>query len=130
MKSFIIDTNGILRLLLNDIPPHADQVEKLIRQAQSRHIKIIIPEIVIFELNFILDKYYNTQKEEVIEKLKSLVSASYFSVESKDIFSKALAIYENKNISFVDAFLLVKAETGKSRLFTFDEQLKKLQSWQ
>ena len=125
MNSVIIDTNGFLRLFLNDIPNQADQVEECIKKAKKEHIKIIVPVIILFEINFILSKYYNIEKKEIIEKLKSLISAPYFLIESRDVFSKALVIYENTNISFVDAFLLSKGEIEKAEIFTFDKKLKK-----
>lgn len=128
MNSIIIDTNGFLRLLLNDIPDQAEKVEQRIKQAKNKHTKIIVPDIILFEINFILNKYYNIGKKEVIEKLKSLVSTPYFLIESKDIFSKALAIYSMNNISLVDSFLLSKAEIEQAELFTFDQQLQRLQT--
>jgi len=40
MKRYIIDTNGYLRLLLNDLPEQADEIEKLITQAKRGKILI------------------------------------------------------------------------------------------
>lgn len=126
MKSVVIDANAFLRLFLNDIPKQADQVEKLILKAQKRHVRIIIPQIILFEIDFILRKYYSFEKQQVIEKLKSLLAVPYFLIESRNIFQKALLIYYGKNLSFVDCFLLSKAEQEKAELFTFDKDLKKL----
>ncbi len=126
MKSIVIDTNAFLRLLLNDIPKQADQVEQLIRQARKGQIRIIVPQIILFEIDFILRKYYNFKKQEIIEKLKALLAASYFVIESRDIFQKALFFYYENNISFVDCFLLSKAEQEEAELFTFDKNLNKL----
>jgi len=125
MNSVIIDTNGFLRLLLNDIPSQADQVEEYIKKAKKEHIKIIVPVIILFEISFVLSKYYNIEKKEIIEKLKSLISTPYFLIESKAIFSKALTIYESANIDLVDSFLLSKVEIEKAEIFTFDKKLKK-----
>lgn len=127
MKAVIIDTNALLRLLLDDIPQQANQVENLIRQAKKEQIRIIILQIVIFEIDFVLRKYYNFEKQEVIGKLKSLLSASYFMTESVNIFQNALTLYKENNVSFVDCFLIVKAEAEEADLFTFDQKLKKLQ---
>ncbi len=126
MKSVIIDTNGFLRLLLNDIPEQADRVEDLIKKAQKKQVSLLVPQIIIFEINFILQKYYLFEKQEVIEKLKSLVSGHYFIIESGNIFQKALSLYEKQNISFVDSFLLAKAVIEDAELFTFDQKLAKL----
>ena len=126
MKSVVIDTNVFLRLLLNDISEQADQVERLIRQAKKEQVKIIVVQIVLFEIDFILNKYYNFEKQEVIEKLKSLLSASYFMIESRDIFQQTLMLYKDNNVSFVDCFLLAKAKIEKAELFTFDKKLQKV----
>ncbi len=127
MKSVVIDTNGFLRILLNDIPKQAEQVKQIILQAKKERIKIIVPQIILFEIDFILRKYYNFGKKEIIDKLKSLLSASYFAVESKDIFQKALFLYKESNIGFVDCFLLSYSQRANAELFTFDQTLKKLQ---
>lgn len=126
MKSIVIDTNAFLRLLLNDIPNQADQVERLIRQAKKGQVKIIVPQVIFFEIDFILRKYYGFEKKEIIGKLQSLVSVSYFMVESKDIFQKALTLYNENTISFVDCFLVAKSGIEEVDIFTFDKDLNKL----
>lgn len=126
MKAVILDTNGFLRLLLNDIPEQADKVERLIKKAKEEKITILVPQIILFEIHFILQKYYLFETEDIVEKLKSLVAAPYFQIESKDIFSKALLVYERNNISFVDSFLLAKAQLENAELFTFDKDLMEL----
>lgn len=126
MKSIIIDTNGFLRALLNDIPEQAEKVRELIRQAKKGQITIIVPQIVLFEIDFALEKYYKQDKQEVIEKLKSLLSASYLQIESREVFHTALVFYEKNAISFVDCFLLARAELEGIELFTFDKKLKSL----
>ena len=127
MKAVVVDTNAFLRLLLDDIPKQADLVKGLINQAKKEQIRIIIPQIVIFEIDFILRKYYSFEKQEVINKLKSLLSASYFEVESISVFRNALILYKENNVSFADCFLLAKAKVEEADLFTFDKKLKKLQ---
>lgn len=126
MRKVILDTNGFLRLLLNDIPEQADRVEHLIEKAKEEKIIILVPQIIIFEINFILQKYYLFERENIIDKLKSLVAAVYFQIESRDIFRKALLVYEEKNISLVDSFLLAKTQLENAELFTFDKDLDKL----
>ncbi|OGH10449.1 MAG: hypothetical protein A2857_00035 [Candidatus Levybacteria bacterium RIFCSPHIGHO2_01_FULL_36_15] len=127
MKSVILDTNGFLRLLLNDNPEQADKVENLIKKAEAGQVNILVPQIIIFEINFILEKYYLLEKEEILEKLKSLASASYFVVESRDIFIRAFSLYKQNNVSLVDCFLVAKAFLEKAKLFTFDQKLHELQ---
>ena len=126
MKRIIIDTNGFLRLLLDDIPQQADQVESLLKSAKKGEIEIFLPQIVIFEIVFTLEKYYRLYKEEVIDKIESLVSIGYIEIESRKIFLKSIFLYKNNNVSFVDCFLLNKAESEKAEIFTFDKKLRNL----
>ena len=124
MRTIIIDTNSILRFLLDDIPEQNAEVQKLFRQAKKTNLEIIVSEIVIFEINFILEKYYRFRKEEIIEKLGIIVSSNYLNIESREIFTSALKLYRENNISLVDCFLLVKAEIEEAELFTFDDKMK------
>lgn len=125
MKQFIVDTNAILRFFLNDIPTQQKAIEKLFQRAKRSEITLLVPQIVVFELNFILDKYYRFNKEKIINTLKPLVSADYLEVESKEVFIPALTLYDNSTASFVDCFLLCRAKLEKAKLYTFDKKLKK-----
>ena len=126
MKKIIIDTNGFLRLFLNDIPDQANKIESLIVQAKKGTLHIYIPQIIVFEIYFALTKYYKTTKEDCIDKLKSIVSADYIEVESKDIFISTLTLYSSASVSFVDCFLLAKTQAEQAELFTFDRKLKRV----
>lgn len=125
-KRYLIDTNVLLRLLLQDIPSQYNQAEKLFLDAKNGKTDLIIPQIVIFEINFALKKFYHLKKEDIIEKLKSLVSTDYVQVESRDTFQQTFILYKKNNVSFVDCFLIAKTQVEEAELFTFDHKLKKL----
>lgn len=127
MKRTVIDTNGFLRLLLDDIPEQANQIESLLKRAKKGEFEIFLPQIVVFEVVFTLEKYYRLNKEEVLDKVESLVSIGYIDVESREIFVKSLSLYRSNNISFVDCFIFVLAQKNDAELFTFDKKLEKLQ---
>lgn len=125
MKTYIIDTNIILRFLLADVPNQFQQVKQIFLKAKEEEVILIVPQIVIFEINFGLEKFYRLEKSEIIEKVESLFSSKYLHIESKNVFQKALNYYKYSNgLSLVDCFLLAKAESEEAELFTFDEKLK------
>lgn len=126
MKRFLIDANALLRFLLNDIPSQKKAFEKLLQEAKRKEVALFVPQIVIFEIDFILEKYYQFSKEEIINKLKSIISTSYIQVQDKEYFKRAIELYAQKNISFADCFLLSKAKIENAELFTFDRKIKKL----
>jgi predicted nucleic-acid-binding protein len=126
MKQYIIDTNAFLRFFLDDNKKQKERIENLLKQAKQGEIALFVPQIIIFEIQFILDKYYHFDKQDIIEKLTALVSSSYLLVEKKDIFLFALTLYSKKNISFVDCFLASQSKAIEAELFTFDEKLRKV----
>lgn len=126
MKSVIVDTNVFLRFFLSDIPQQKKACEQLLKKAKHNEITLKVSQIVLFEIDYTLRKYYQFEKEVVIKHLKPLVATAYIDIESREIFQKALLLYEKEHISFVDSFLLAKAELEDAELFTFDKKLEKL----
>ncbi len=127
MKKLLLDTNILLRFFLNDIPKQKKIADKLFQEAKKGGLTLIVSQIVIFELDFILEKYYRFSKGLVIDRLKTLVVTKYLKVESREIFILALNLYGVTKISFVDCFLLSKAKLSKSKILSFDKELVKLQ---
>lgn len=128
MKRTIADTNAFLRVLLNDIPNQKKAFELVLQKAQKNDIYLIVPQIVIFEIEFVLRSVYHVPKEEIIEKLQTLLPLDYIHIEDRNIFISALLFFQKENISFVDSFLLAKSQIQEAELFTFDKKLQKLAS--
>lgn len=126
MKKFIADTNFFLRYLLNDIPSQAKESEKHLKLAEKGKIAIFIPQIIVFEIAFVLSKVYKFSKNKTLDALKSLLITHYLNVETRKTFLGAIKIWQEVNIDFVDAFLLSLAKETHSQLLTFDKKLKKL----
>ena len=91
-------------------------------------MKLLIAQITIFELCFVLDKYYHFKKEEIVERLKVLISTDYLYVESREIFLSALILYAISTNSFVDCFLVTTAQEEKAELFSFDRKLDRFKN--
>lgn len=126
MNSFVVDTNVFLRLILNDIPKQADKAEKLLKQAKAHEINLTVPQIVIFEIEYALTKYYGFPKDQVLDKLTSIVSAKYLTCQNREIFNKAIEFYKGINLSLVDCFLAAYADKIEGKTFSFDKNLNKL----
>lgn len=126
MKKIVVDTNGFLRFILDDVPAQKKSFEKLLEEAKQNQLVLFVPQIVIFEIEFTLSKYYHFSKEDIIKRLKSIIAASYLDIQDQDIFQTALKLYSGQNISFVDCFLKTISERERAELFTFDKKLQKL----
>lgn len=125
MVEIIIDTNAILRFILKDVSTQHIEIYELIKKAKNKKLRIIIPEIVVFETYFTLKSYYEYEKEALLKVLESLLSSDYLKVENKKIFMEAIKIYKTSNLEFVDCFLVSNSKALDMDLFTFDRNLKK-----
>lgn len=126
MKKLIIDTNILLRFFIKDVPHQAEEARKVFKQAEKGEVKLIIPQIVIFEIVFQLIKLYKFEKEKVIEAIKVILNTDYFDVQDNEIFQESLKKFNLANISFVDCFIASYSEKQKGEVFTFDKKLTKL----
>ncbi len=125
MKILVLDTNTLLRFLLNDIQSQAEKLEEKLKLAKKGKIKIIIPQIVVFEIVYALTKEYQFQNEEVTRVLRKIITNEFLQVQDKDIFEEAFRMYSNK-LSLADCFIYFFARKLEADLFTFDKNLQKL----
>ena len=123
-KRPLLDTNVIIRFLTNDSPREADKVEKLLKEAKTNSLEI--PDIVIAEILYVLLSFYQIDKSEAIEKIAQLIEFEKIKINKK-IIKKALEIYKNYPLSFVDAYLCsLVANNKNSFIYTFDKNLHKI----
>lgn len=124
-KNAVLDTNILIRFLTGDNPVQTNQVERLF---QNAHLKTLeVPDVVIVEVIYVLISKYQLSKEDITEKMRSLITFPAFLVNGS-VISRALEIFEEKNISFVDAYLCSLAQEKKQVLYSFDRELKKVPS--
>lgn len=121
-KTGSLDTNILLRLVLNDVPEQMLAIKKLFEQSDVLHVA----DIVIFEIVFILDKYYEFNREDICESIQTIVRHNKISCNRK-LFELSLPLYStNTKISFVDSTLPVYALLyNATPLRTFDKELVK-----
>lgn len=124
MQQYLIDTNWILRYLLNDIPVQAQIVEDYFQKAKLGEITITVPMLVFVELDYALSKLYKFRKTNIIEKIGYILEQTYLEIENKLLIQEALKLYSRKNISFVDAIFCSQARLEGKKLLTFDKRLK------
>ncbi len=125
MIKYLLDTNILLRFLVGDVPSQYKISKKLFEDASQGKVALYIAQIVIFEVDFGLVKFFKFNKKEVVEMLESLVGISYIKFDNRDIFQKAIKLYKELNLDLVDCFLLTYANEKSLRLFTFDKILQK-----
>lgn len=116
-----LDTNAILRLLINDIPQQHEAVKALLTKASSQ---LAVADTAIIELVFVLERYYGFSRQQANEAVIGLMQLKEISC-NRILFEKALPIYLNHAaLSFEDCCLSTCATLNEAEpLWTFDKKL-------
>src|SRR5258708_3552707 len=120
MAKNLIDTNLIIRFLVNDDPQKVSRVESLLKSKSNKNLLL---DTVVAEIIWVLLFYYSLEKKEIIEKINGLIHVD--SIECNAfLINRALTLWDENIISYVDAYLLAVAELGDMVLYTYDKKLK------
>ena len=117
----VIDTNIILRYLLNDNEELSKQAIDIIDNNT-----ILIPNEVIVEASYVLRKVYNVEKEKIYEAVQSLIEIDNISFQNTKVISLAFKTYATQNLDIVDCMLYAYNRIEKYEVETFDKKLNKL----
>jgi predicted nucleic acid-binding protein len=122
----LIDTNVVLRHVLNDDPQQAAAVRSVFDALRSGEKAALLLESVLAECVYILLQYYEVPKSEVVEKLDGVLRYPGVVNRDKHDLREALKLFGEHALDFVDCVLVAKARIGELELVTFDEKLKKM----
>lgn len=127
MKNIFIDTNVLLRLLLNDNKDQFIIARKIFEQAQDKKIKITCLNIVVAEVVFVLKKVYGKTNEEIGHKLGAFIKVAPAEFEDNDAWLWVLEKYVKSSLGIVDLFVIKKSEMQTGEVFSFDKKLMNYQ---
>ena len=120
----VLDTNILVRFLVEDVTEQIEVIGKLFTDAGDESLEV--SDMVIAEVVLVLQSFYKKEKDEVIDKIKVLVSDKKFKV-NRLLMKTTLEIYSREEILFVDAYLCAGVSLGKNEfLYTFDKRLIKI----
>lgn len=115
----LVDTNLILRYLLNDRP---EQSEAARQEIKNDNIKILTQ--VVAEVIYVLSKIYKVSRKEISENLLKIFSLNTVTVENEEIVIFAVAEYGESKLDFVDELLYANCRINGVGIKTFDNALR------
>ena len=126
-KVYLIDTNVVLRYLLGDHPGFSPKAEAFMFDVSKGVKKAEILDVVIVECIYVMEKYYEIPKTEIVEKLSGILNFSGIVNPDRSEILEALLKYENSNIDIVDCILTARSSPEKV-VISFDKDMKKLKA--
>lgn len=115
-----LDTNILLRWLLDDVPEQTQLVDQLFSTGEKFHIA----DLVFIEVAYVLEGVYEMSKTRVAENIRLIISNASF-ICNRKLFDMALPSYvKHSKLSFADCCLVASAELNEAvPLLTFDRKL-------
>jgi predicted nucleic-acid-binding protein len=126
-KVYLIDTNVILRYLLGDHPEFSPKAEAFMKDVSEGRKKAEILDVVTVECVYVLGKYYEVSKAEIVEKLSGILNFSGIVNSNRAETLAAFVKYRDSNIDIVDCILAAKSSLSKL-VVSFDSDFEKLKT--
>jgi len=112
-----IDANIVLRFLLAD----NDEMFKISKEIMKENV--YLSNEVIAEIIYVLEKVYKYERETIFDRVYRIMNLKNVFNLDKQFVLKALEIYKNQNLDFVDCLLCSYSEIDEIK--TFDKKLLK-----
>jgi predicted nucleic acid-binding protein len=122
-----VDTNIFLRFLLNDDPQKADACEELFRKAIAGKESLLTSDMVVAEIIWVLESYYELEKQDIREKLEKILNTQNLHCPNRGIIINALSLYVEKNIDYIDSYNAYLLSIRKmSEIYSYDKHFDRL----
>lgn len=130
MTKVLLDSNIFLRLLAGDVPQQKNLAERLLLRIEEDKLKGLVSILVINEVIWVMDNFYELNREDYLPKLMQLLSLKNIvplEVKKTELMKalEFLASGISKTIDFTDCYLTIKAD-HKLTVASFDKHLSKL----
>ena len=122
-RPLIVDANVILRYLLRDHEKFFREAKNVFDTVFSGERRIFLLDAVLAEVVYVLEGFYGVKRKEISEALLSLLKAKGMQAYHKEALIKALKIFSESNLDFVDGLLCAYGE--EFPILSFDKKVRK-----
>lgn len=121
----LVDTNIIVRYLVQDHEKHAKAAAKLFEACDRGEVTLVVLPAVLAECVFVLESFYEKPRRDIAQVLSDLVASPGMELEQLAIHRDALERYANSKLHFVDCLIAAHAVVADISVATFDNDFKK-----
>ena len=123
-KRRLVDTNLIVRHLVQDHEKHAKAAGKLFDACDRGDLVIVVLPVVLAECVFVLESFYEHPRGDIASALGRLISSPGVEIDAA-IHLDALDRYRKTKVHFVDCLIAATAATENMPVASFDQDFRK-----
>lgn len=124
-KQRLVDTNLIVRYLVQDHEKHARAASKLFDSCDRGDVEIIVLPVVLAECVFVLESFYGHLRGLIASTLERLISSPGVEISEVTVRLDALKRYQGTRAHFVDCLIAATAVAKNVPVSTFDQDFRK-----
>ncbi len=124
-KRRLVDTNLIVRHLVQDDPRHAEIAGRLIEACDRGELILVGLPAVVAECVFVLESFYELPRADIARVMAALLSSPGIELADLTIHLDALNRYARTQVHFVDCTIAATAALNSLPVATFDRDYKK-----
>lgn len=121
----LLDTNLIVRHLVQDHEKHAKAAAKLFDACDRGELTLVILPAVVAECVFVLESFYKHAREDITTVLSELLSSPGIDADDLAVHLDALDRYGKSKVHFVDCVIAATAAVKDWPIASFDGDFKK-----
>lgn len=127
MTRYLIDTNILVRFLVNDDADQFAQVVQLFQQAADGLCEIVITDVLIAETAWVVTspKLYALDRSDVADKLTAFTVQPGIRCQNSPALLDALRRFKDTRCGFFDCYLAALAAASGDAVASFDKDIRK-----
>ena len=124
-KRRIVDTNLIVRYLVQDHERHARAAGKLFDACDRGDLTIVVLPVVLAECVFVLESFYRHARADIASALGRLIASPGIEIREVAVHMEALSRYRKTKLHFVDCLIAATAVAEDTPVASFDQDFRK-----
>jgi predicted nucleic-acid-binding protein len=121
----LVDTNLIVRYLVQDHEKHAKAAGRLFDACDRGDVVIVVLSAVLAECVFVLESFYERPRGDIASALGRLISSPCVEIDGAAIHLDALDRYRKTKVHFVDGLIAAAAAAENMPVASFDQDFRK-----
>jgi predicted nucleic-acid-binding protein len=118
----LVDTNILLRWLLNDHKELSLKAEKIVQQAKPS--TLLVTNVIVAEIVYVL-RSTGRDRQQTGEALLLIGRTEAFKYENEELIMEVIRLLTEIKLDFADCYMLARARRERLGLVTFDGPLHK-----
>lgn len=122
-----LDTNVLVRWLVDDDPRQSAEALKLFESVRAAGLRLFVPSTVVLELEWVLRSRYGFDKPAILQTFNALLEAQEIDWSSEEALERALHLFRQGNAEFADCLHAGEcASADRAPMLSFDAKAARL----